>query len=214
MKGEVFAYVGLPQNLKDLEDWRREKALHMLGTEGAKIYVLRNGSWKTGRLLGKDNTTQEGEPPWWRTQFDDENKIRCVKLCEKNPGSYPFRQSPSVRFDRSAYMSEVSTVEVRYYNDGIETWYAGRLVELVKRSDTWGVAFEGGDWSEDVRVTDACFRHMTKKKVLTLCRSFRQGRRPIFKVGRKCNPHPQPETRLIMRGHSMLRLTLLRRRLG
>ena len=41
-------------------------------------------------------------------------------------------------------------MEVRF--DG--EWCRGRLVELVSESDVWGVAFDDGDWAEDVRLGD------------------------------------------------------------
>jgi len=47
-------------------------------------------------------------------------------------------------------------VEVQY--DGF--WYRGRLVELIKGSVVWGVAFEDGDWAEDVRLGDPEVRYI------------------------------------------------------
>ena len=47
-------------------------------------------------------------------------------------------------------------MEVRF--DG--EWYRGRLVELVSGSDVWGVAFDDGDWAEDVRLEDPDVRYV------------------------------------------------------
>ena len=58
-----------------------------------------------------------------------------------------------VRFDASACGS---TVEVR--SDG--GWRRGRLVELVRGREKWGVAFEDGGWAEEVRVGDAGLRYV------------------------------------------------------
>ena len=49
-----------------------------------------------------------------------------------------------------------AVLEVRFA-DGV--WYRGRLVELVSGSDVWGVAFEDGDWAEDVRLGDPDVRY-------------------------------------------------------
>ena len=59
-----------------------------------------------------------------------------------------------VRFDAAAYHA---VVEVQY--DG--SWYRGRLVKLIKGSVVWGVAFEDGDWAEDVRL-GIRMRHIRK----------------------------------------------------
>jgi hypothetical protein len=49
-----------------------------------------------------------------------------------------------VRFDAAAYHS---VVEVHYDR----SWYRGRLVELIKGSVVWGVAFEDGDRPVHIR---------------------------------------------------------------
>ena len=61
-----------------------------------------------------------------------------------------------VRFDSAAYHA---IVEVQY--DG--SWYRGRLVELIKGSVVWGVAFEDGDWAEDVRLGDTDVRYISSE---------------------------------------------------
>jgi uncharacterized Zn-finger protein len=47
---------------------------------------------------------------------------------------------------------------VEVHCDG--SWYRGRLVELIKGS-VWGVAFEDGDWAEDVRLGDPDVRYIS-----------------------------------------------------
>ena len=109
---------------------------------GAALEVrLANGVWHRGRLLQWVAGT---EPLRWRVQFDD-GEIRD-DIVLGNP------EAP-VRFEASAYGA---VVEVRFA-DG--EWYIGRLVELVRGGDRWGVAFEDGDWAEDVRLGDPDVRY-------------------------------------------------------
>ena len=49
-------------------------------------------------------------------------------------------------------------IEARFA-DGV--WHCGRLVELIKGSVVWGVAFEDGDWAEDVRLGDTDVRYIS-----------------------------------------------------
>jgi hypothetical protein len=104
--------------------------------EGAALQVrLVDGVWYRGRLVARVAGT---EPPRWRVQFDD-GELRD-DICLGSPAA-------AVRFDAGAYGA---TVEVRF--DGV--WYRGRLVELLRGGEQWGVAFENGDWAEDVRLGD------------------------------------------------------------
>ena len=110
---------------------------HAVGSgRGAALEVqFADGVWRRGRLVERVAGT---EPPRQKVQLDD---IFLADL--KAP----------VRFDASAYGS---TVEVRV--DG--EWRRGRLVELVRGGDVWGVAFEDGDWAEDVRVNSPDVRYV------------------------------------------------------
>ena len=58
-----------------------------------------------------------------------------------------------MRFAASAYGS---TVEVRFAGE----WRRGRLVELERGGEQWGVAFEDGGWAEDVRLGDVDVRYV------------------------------------------------------
>jgi len=90
-----------------------------------------DGVWHRGRLVERVAGT---EPPRWKVQFDDGLLRDDIRIGDP--------EAP-VRFDAVAYGSRV---EVRF--DG--EWYRGTLVELVRGSDVYGVAFEDGDWAEDV----------------------------------------------------------------
>jgi len=105
---------------------------------GATVEVqLTDGEWRRGRLVER----LAGQlPPRWRVQFDD-GEVREIRL--ENPEALDAR----LRFDHNSYKSNV---EVRI--GGIAGCRRGRLVELVKGSDRWGVAFEDGTWEEDVRL--------------------------------------------------------------
>ncbi|KAJ1479253.1 hypothetical protein T484DRAFT_1815033 [Baffinella frigidus] len=106
--------------------------------EGAAVEVqFADGVWYCGRLVERVAGT---DPPRWKVQFDD-GELKGDMLLG----------NPLLRFDAGAYGA---TVEVRF--DG--EWCRGRLVELVKGSDQWGVAFENGGWVQDVRLGDADVR--------------------------------------------------------
>ena len=97
--------------------------------------------WYRGMLVERVAGT---ERPRWLVQFDDGLLRDDIRI--GNP------QAP-VRFDADAYGS---TVEVRVAGG----WCGGRLVELMRGSDLWGVAFEDGDWAEDVRVNSPDVRYV------------------------------------------------------
>ena len=102
--------------------------------EGAVLEVrFADGVWYRGRLLGRVAGTKL---PRWRVQFDDGELRDDIWLA--NP------EAP-VRFDAGAYGS---TVEVLVAGE----WRRGRLVKLVRGGEQWGVAFEDGDWAQDVRL--------------------------------------------------------------
>ena len=104
---------------------------------GASVEVrFTDGVWYRGRLVERVEGTTK--PQRWKVHFDDGEARDDIVL--GNP------ESPA-RFDAGAYGA---TVEVRF--DG--EWCRGRLVELVSESDVWGVAFDDGDWAEDVRLGD------------------------------------------------------------
>ena len=93
------------------------------------------GVWYRGRLVER---TAGSKPPRWRVQFEDGELRDDIRL-----GS----SVAPVRFDAGAYGA---TVEVLYDTE----WFRGRLVELEPGCDVWGVAFEDGSWTEDVRLGD------------------------------------------------------------
>ena len=104
--------------------------------QGAAVEVrFADGVWYCGRLVQR---IPGAKPPRWRVRFDD-GEVRD-DICLDS-------EHTPVRFDSAAYHA---IVEVQY--DG--SWYRGRLVELIKGSVVWGVAFEDGDWAEDVRLGD------------------------------------------------------------
>jgi DNA-directed RNA polymerase subunit RPC12/RpoP len=103
---------------------------------GAAIEVrFSNGLWYRGHLVKR---IPGANPPRWRVRFDDGEVRDDIRLDS---------ESTPVRFDAA---SSHGRVEVHY--DG--SWYRGRLVELIKGSVVWGVAFDDGDWAEDVRLGD------------------------------------------------------------
>ena len=99
------------------------------------------GVWHRGRLVERVAGT---DPPRWRVLFDDGLVSDDIRIGDP---------LAPVRFDAGAYRSWVG---VRF--DG--AWYRGRLVEMVSGSDVWGVAFEDGDWAEDVRVNSPDVRYV------------------------------------------------------
>ena len=107
-----------------------------------------DGLWYRGRLVQRVAGTIRGKPHRWKVQFDDREARDDIWLA--NP-------DVPVRFDASAYGS---TVEVRFARFSWK-WRRGRLVELVSGSDVWGVAFEDGDWAEDVKVNSPDVRYVT-----------------------------------------------------
>jgi len=66
-----------------------------------------------------------------------------------------------VHFDHGEVHDDISLdgahtpVKVQY--DG--SWFRGRQVELIKGGVVWGVAFEDGDWAEDVQPGDSEVRY-------------------------------------------------------
>ena len=115
-----------------------------LGAGAAVEVRFADGVWYRGRLVERVAGT---EPPRWKVQFDDGELRDDISLA--NP------EAP-VRFDAGAYGA---TVEVRFAGD----WCRGRLVELVSGSDVWGVAFDDGDWAEDVRLGNPDVRYVLAK---------------------------------------------------
>ena len=101
-----------------------------------------DGVWYRGHLLKRIPAL---DPPRWRVRFDDGEVRDDIAL--DSVGT-------AVRFDAAAYRA---VVEVQY--DGV--WYRGRLLELIKGSGVWGVAFEDGDWAEDVRLGDPDVRYIS-----------------------------------------------------
>ena len=101
-----------------------------------------DGVWYRGRLV---KLIPGAKSPRWRVRFDDGEVRDDISLDSSHT---------PVRFDAAAYRA---VVEVRY--DGV--WYRGRLLELIKGSAVWGVAFEDGDWAEDVRLGDPDVRYVS-----------------------------------------------------
>ena len=122
----------------------QERAERVAGAAAVEVRFA-DGIWYRGRLLERVEGTK---PPRWKVQFDDGELRDDIRL-----GSL----AAPVRFDASAYGS---TVEVRF--DG--AWCRGRLVELVRGGEQWGVAFEDGGWAEDVRLEDPDVRYTFKGK--------------------------------------------------
>ena len=103
--------------------------------------LFADGVWYRGRLVARVPHT---DPPRWRVHFEDGETRDDILLAS------PY--SP-VRFDASAYGARV---EVRFGGE----WYRGRLVELLRGSEAWGVEFEDWDWAEDVRLGDPGVRYV------------------------------------------------------
>jgi uncharacterized Zn-finger protein len=101
-----------------------------------------DGVWYRGRLVKR---IIGAKPPRWRVRFDD-GEVRD-DICLDSAHT-------PVRFDAATCYA---AVEMQY--DG--SWYRGRLVELIKGSMVWGVAFEDGDWAEDVRLGDTDVRYIS-----------------------------------------------------
>ena len=111
--------------------------------QGAVVEVrFADNVWYRGHLVKRIPGV---DPPRWRVRFDDGEVRDDICLDSKHT---------PVRFDAAAYYA---VVEVQY--DG--SWYRGRLVELIKGSVVWGVAFEDGDWAEDVRLGDTDVRYIS-----------------------------------------------------
>jgi hypothetical protein len=109
---------------------------------GATLEVrFSDGVWYRGKLIKPIPHT---DPKRWRVAFEDGETRDDVWLA--SPAS-------PVRFDQSAYGARV---EVRLS----EKWYRGRLVELLRGSEAWGVAFDDGDWAEDVKLGDPDVRYV------------------------------------------------------
>jgi hypothetical protein len=100
-----------------------------------------NGMWYHGRLVKR---IPVADPPRWRVRFDD-GEVRD-DICLESADTL-------VWFNPTAYHA---ALEVQY--DGV--WYPGGLVKLIKGSAVWEVAFESGDWAEDVRLRDPDMRHI------------------------------------------------------
>ena len=110
---------------------------------GAPLEVrLNDGEWYSGRLLERVPRT---DPPRWRVQFDDGERRDDAWLANPN----------------SPVLVGGARVEVEF--DG--TWYGGMLVQLVRESELWGVAFDNGDWAEDVRLGDPDARYVLSGRV-------------------------------------------------
>ena len=88
-------------------------------------------------------------------------RFRALNLpggeCSSTAGRCGTTYAWTVRFDAAAYHA---VVEVQY--DG--SWFRGKLVELIKGSVVWGVAFEDGDWAEDVRLGDPDVRYISAER--------------------------------------------------
>ena len=109
---------------------------------GAVVEVqLADGLWHRGRLVERVAGT---ESPRWKVQFDSGLLRDDIRIGDP---------AAPVRFDAAAYGARV---DVRVAGG----WCGGRLVELMKGSDRWGVAFEDGDWAEDVRLGDPDVRYV------------------------------------------------------
>ncbi|KAJ1481791.1 hypothetical protein T484DRAFT_1898841, partial [Baffinella frigidus] len=111
------------------------------GTGAAVEVQLADGAWHRGRLVERVAGT---EAPRWLVQFDDGKTRDDIRIGDP---------AAPVRFDAGAYGA---TVEVRVAG----WWCRGRLVELVRGIDVWGVAFEDGDWAEDVRLGNPDVRYV------------------------------------------------------
>ena len=109
---------------------------------GAVVEVqLADGLWHRGRLVERVAGT---ESPRWKVQFDTGLLRDDIHIGDP---------AAPVRFDASAYGARV---EVRVAGG----WCGGRLVDLVKESNVWGVAFDDGDWAEDLRLEDPNVRYV------------------------------------------------------
>ena len=119
--------------------------MHPAG-QGAVVEVrFADGVWYRGRLVKRIHGPKS---PRWRVRFDDGEVRDDISLDSAHT---------PVRFDAAAYHA---VVEVQY--DG--SWFRGRLVELIKGSVVWGVAFEDGDWAEDVRLGDPDVRYISAER--------------------------------------------------
>ena len=123
-----------------------------------------DGVWYRGRLVGRVAGTKS---PRWSVQFDNGQTRDDIQLT--NP-------AVPVRFDAGAYGE---TVEVRF--DG--EWRRGRLVELVREVELWGVAFEDGDWAENVRLGDPDMRYVFAGRGVEQERVQDQGQGSTQRVG-------------------------------
>jgi hypothetical protein len=119
------------------------------GGGGALEVRIADGVWRRGRLVERVAGT---EPPRWKVQFDDGEARDDIRLGET--------EAP-VRFDAGAYGA---TVGLRV--DG--EWRRGKLVELVTGGDEWGVAFDDGEWAEDVRTSSPDVRNVFAGRGATL----------------------------------------------
>ena len=85
-------------------------------------------------------------------------RFRALNLpggeCSSTAGRCGTTYAWTVRFDAAAYHA---VVEVQY--DG--SWFRGKLVELIKGSMVYGVAFEDGDWAQEVRLGDTDVRYIS-----------------------------------------------------
>jgi len=116
--------------------------MHPAG-QGAVVEVrFADGVWYRGRLVKR---IPRPKSPRWRVRFDDGEVRDDISLDSAHT---------PVRFNAAAYHA---VVEVQY--DG--SWFRGRLVELIKGSVVWGVAFEDGGWAEDVRLGDPDVRYIS-----------------------------------------------------
>ena len=125
----------------DDEEGGADNAPAVENGRGAAVEVrFSDGVWRHGRLLQRVAGT---EPPRWKVQFDDGQARDDISIADP---------VTPLRFDAGAYGS---TVEVRVAGE----WRRGRLVELVKGGDVWGVAFEDGGWVEDVLINSPDVRY-------------------------------------------------------
>lgn len=111
---------------------------------GAMVEVLfKDGVWYLGRLVERSWDWEDDPPRWW-VQFDDGELRNDIWLND------PIAR---VRFDKASFGAEV---EVLFTDD---VWYRGRLVELLRGSENWGVAFHDGDWLEGVSLSSPNVRY-------------------------------------------------------
>jgi len=141
---ETKEWVGVEVLFADNRWYHGELMGRVAGTQqpNSRWDPERSASGPVADLSGK--RVAGWQPPCWTVHFDDGEVRNDIWLA--NP------RAP-VRFEKSAYCS---TVEVLLEGE----WRRGRLVQLDRAADHWGVAFEDGGWAEDICIGHPEFRYV------------------------------------------------------